>query len=106
MKTYQSLAKACGAYHRCVESGNTEWEAKWKAEIDETLEQFPHGSGFDSGTEIDLDASNDEKLVFTTAFHHMNENGMYDGWTEHAITVVPSLGLDFHLKKSTTPLFI
>ena len=100
MKTYQMLAKACGAYHRCVQSNNTEWQAKWKEQIKEAMEDFPHGSGFDNGTKIDLDKSNDDRLVFTTAFHHMNEAGMYDGWTEHTITVVPSLGLDFHLKIS------
>jgi len=101
MKIYQEMAKACGAYHRCVKSGNTEWEAKWKALVQERIDDyFPHGSGFDNGTKIDLEASNDDKLVFTTAFHHMNDGGMYDGWTEHTVTVLPSLGLEFHLKIS------
>lgn len=100
MPVYKELAKACGAYHRCVASNNTEWETKWKEKIDEMVESFPSGSGFDNGTKIDLDNSNDEKLVFTTAFHHMNENGMYDGWTEHTVTILPSLGLDFHIKIS------
>jgi hypothetical protein len=100
MKTYRELARMCGAYHRCVASGNTEWEAKWKEQINAIVENFPSGSGFDSGTELDLDASNDEKLTFTTSFHHMNDDGMYDGWTEHVVIVTPSLGLDYHLKIS------
>ncbi len=100
MKVYQSLARACGALHRCEQSGNTEWQTKWENQILEQLEDFPSGSGFDNGTKIDLEASNDEILVFHTAFHHMNDNGMYDGWTEHTVTVTPSLGLDFHLKIS------
>lgn len=101
MKIYQELAKACGAYHRCVQSNNTEWQTKWKALIDERLDDyFPSGSGFDSGTKLDIDTSDDEKLVFTTSFHHMNDGGMYGGWTEHTITVIPSLGLDYRLKIS------
>ena len=98
MKLYQELAKACGAYNRCVTSGNAEWERKWKDQIDEMLEEFPSGSGFDNGTQIDLDASDDDKLMFTTAFHHMNDGGMYDGWTEHTVIVTGSLGMGFHVK--------
>lgn len=54
---------------------------------------MPSGSGFDSGTKIDIDRSTAEKLVFTTSFHHMNDGGFYDGWTEHTVTVRPSLVL-------------
>lgn len=52
----------------------------------------PRGSGFDSGTKIDLDRSRADRLVFNTAFHHMNEHGYYDGWTEHTVTVRPTFG--------------
>lgn len=52
--------------------------------------QLPSGSGFDSGTELDWNRSTEDKLVFTTAFHHMNDSGMYDGWTRHNVTVTPS----------------
>lgn len=98
-KTYQVLAKAAGAFHRCEASGNNEWQCKWEQTmLDIVKEHFPHGSGFDNGTKIDIQQSNDDKLVFTTAFHHMDQNGMYDGWTEHQVIVTPSLGLDFHVK--------
>ncbi len=100
MKVYRQLARAAGAYNRCLASGNKEWETKWKEQIDSMLEEFPSGSGFDNGTQIHLGLSDDEKLVFLTSFHHMNDNGMYDGWTEHVVTVLPSLGLDFHVKVS------
>lgn len=26
------------------------------------------------------------KLAFRTSFHHMDESGGYDGWTEHIVT--------------------
>lgn len=63
-------------------------------------EHMPSGSGFDNGTRIDLDRSHADKLVFTTAFHHMNAGGFYDGWTEHTVTVTPSLLMGFHLRIS------
>lgn len=51
-----------------------------------------------SGTQMDLEQSSEEKLVFTTAFHHMNESGMYCGWTEHTVICTPSLAFQFRLK--------
>lgn len=59
--------------------------------------ELPSGSGIDCGTKIDLDASNRNKLVLLAAYHHMNESGMYDGWTEHRIIVVPDLASGFTL---------
>jgi hypothetical protein len=61
---------------------------------------MPSGSGFDSGTTLDLDASHADKLVFQTSFHHMDENGYYDGWTEHTVTVTPSLRDRYHIRIS------
>ena len=60
---------------------------------------LPSGSGFDDGTQIDLDRSTPEKIVLSTSFHHMNDGGYYDGWTEHVVTVRPSFvyGLDIHV---------
>ncbi len=60
-------------------------------------EYMPSGSGFDSGTTLDLEASTDYKLVFGTAFHHMDEHGSYTKWTEHRVIVSPSLAFDFDL---------
>jgi hypothetical protein len=62
------------------------------------METAPSGSGFDNGTQIDEDRS--DVLRFATAFHHMDECGMYDGWTEHTIRVKPSLAWGFDLKVS------
>lgn len=66
--------------------------------IEELLSDFPSGSGFDNGTKLDLDDSTGEKLVFTTSYHHMNDGGMYDGWTDHVVTVEPSLEMGYRLK--------
>lgn len=100
-KLYEELASLVDAYHRCVSTKNTEWEARHldrlKLLVDDNM---PSGSGFDNGTKLDVDASNADKLVFTTAYHHMDEGGGYDGWTDHTVTVKPSLVGGFNLKIS------
>lgn len=53
---------------------------------------LPHGSGLDNGVSIDLNRSKSDKIVFNTEFHHMNENGYYDGWTSHSLIVTPKFG--------------
>lgn len=62
-----------------------------KEEIEEFCrDNAPSGSGIDAGTTFNFDESKVEKLVFNTSFHHMNENGFYDGLTEHKVIVTPS----------------
>ena len=94
---YQRISSLIDAYIRNIETGNTEWELKHKASIDALLEEFPSGSGFDNGTKLDFQKSTPENLIFYTSFHHMNENGYYDGWTEHTITIKPSLQFGYRL---------
>lgn len=91
MKMYVRIANLIFAIQNCQKSNNTEWESNHRDSLDELMKQFPHGSGFDSGTKIEEDRCTPEKLIFTTAFHHMNENGYYDGWTHHEVRITPSL---------------
>jgi hypothetical protein len=84
------ISNAIVARRNCQESGNTEWFANWSDRLAQLADMLPHGSGIDSGTKIDLDASHEGKIVLYTSFHHMNDGGYYDGWTEHTITVTPS----------------
>ena len=92
---YQALANAIIAHGNCISSGNQEWLTRWEKQITQIIKKdFPHGSGFDCGTKFDIDDNlkfDGSKLVFTTEFHHMNEDGYYDGWTSHKITVKPCL---------------
>ncbi len=53
-------------------------------------EHLPSGSGIDCGVKLD-ESSGPERLVFTLSFHHMDEAGYYDGWTEHKAIVTPTL---------------
>lgn len=95
---YADIAARIEARLNCINANprNTEWESKHEQQVLEWVKEFfPSGSGFDCGTKIDLDASSADKLVFNTSFHHMNDCGMYDGWTEHTVTVKPSLAHGF-----------
>jgi hypothetical protein len=96
---YKTLASSIQARATCKRTGNTEWFEKHSRTISQLVKNYmPRGSGWDSGTEIDLDRSHADKLVFYGSFHHMNENGMYDGWTEHTVTVTPSLVFDLNIR--------
>jgi len=97
MKRYQVLARALGAKARCDAAGNTEWSERWADRIKTCMDDFPHGSGFDSGTTLD-ETSTPERLVFDTAFHHMDEAGGYDGWTEHQVIITPSLEMGWRMR--------
>jgi hypothetical protein len=96
---YRRIASLLDARANCAKSGNTEWFAKHTEHIDDIMASAPSGSGIDNGTTLDYDASTPDKLVFHTAFHHMDDGGGYDGWTEHTITVRASLafGIDVRI---------
>jgi hypothetical protein len=97
--------KNCANVMNGLKTGDVKQSEEWFNRHEETIESLvrdhmPSGSGFDSGTKIDLDASHADKLVFTTLFHHMDEYGYYDGWTEHTVTVTPSLANRYHIRIS------
>lgn len=99
---YQHLASRVQAMENCAESGNSEWFGRHRAAIEGLVkEHMPSGSGFDNGTVLNVgtgkNCSKPNRLVFSTSFHHMNESGMYDGWTEHDVIVTPDLAHDFSL---------
>jgi len=98
-KFYQDVAQTFNAYNNCIKSGNKEWEDRHANNLEDLVKKYlPRGSGFDNGTKFNWDESKDNKLVFDTAFHHMDENGYYDGWTEHKIIITPDLMNDFNIK--------
>jgi hypothetical protein len=94
MKLYQELAVLVGAYHRCRVSTDpavAAFASKHVERLSELEKLLPSGGGFDLGSHLDIDNSTDERLVIRTSFHHMNDAGFYDGWTDHQIVVRPSL---------------
>lgn len=63
------------------------------ARITRLEKMLPSGSGIDSGTQV-IECT-PTKVVLECGFHHMNDAGMYDGWTKHRITVRPAFqGID------------
>jgi hypothetical protein len=66
--------------------------------LEDMLRQLPSGSGLDSGVQFQWDESTAERLVFKCDFHHMDEHGMYDGWSEHRLIITPSLVYGFNMR--------
>ena len=99
---YVELARTIRAYENCSNSdheNHREWKLKHAARLGELVhEHMPSGSGVDNGTSLNLEKSSGEKLVFETSYHHMNDAGMYDGWTEHTVVVTASLMFGFNLR--------
>jgi len=86
---YRAIAEAIGCCDRATKASNAQ---RWRHHaLALTRDHMPSGSGIDSGTTLDLEISTENKLVFDAPFHHMNDAGMYDGWTDHAVTVTPCL---------------
>lgn len=92
------IASSFNAYQTCKRTGN-EWADRHEDTIEQIVKDiFPSGSGFDSGVKFNFDTSKDDRLVFDTSFHHLNENGYYDGWTDHQVIVSPSLIFGFDIR--------
>ena len=66
---------------------NAQWGPIARARLDQLVNMLPSGSGIDRGTK--LVSASASRIVLECSFHHMNDCGMYDGWTEHRITIRP-----------------
>ena len=98
-KIYQSIARKIQSIANCEKSGNTVWEKNHIISVIDLMRKTsPSGSGIDSGTQIELTECTENKLVFLCQYHHMNENGFYDGWTTHKIIVTPDLASGFNIR--------
>jgi hypothetical protein len=98
---YSRIATRLQAMESCKKINNIEWFEKHESKILELVkDHMPSGSGFDNGTDFDFEKSTSGRLVFHTSFHHMNDNGSYDGWTEHTVTVRASLAFGITLNIS------
>lgn len=100
-KVANKIASLIATRANCLKAGNTDWHARHGETLARIIhDRMPSGSGFDCGTELrEEECREGERLVFSTEFHHMDEHGGYDGWTQHKVTVRPSLvfGLDIRV---------
>jgi len=95
---YQHLASLIEARLNCIALDN-DFASNHEDAISTLASNYlPRGSGFDSGTTVDLESSKSNRLVIQTSYHHMNDGGYYDGWTEHSVIVTPSLAFGFDLR--------
>jgi len=86
-----ALAQALDAWKNCIKKYNAKWSDHWESEIDRLMDSAPSGSGIDSGTQLDRGKSDGNRLILQADYHHMDEWGHYDGWTQHTIRVYPHL---------------
>ncbi len=95
MRLIEKIAHSIQAYHNCLEKNNQKWATVHLTELlNIEKNDLPSGAGFDNGSKILVDESSSNRIVFETAFHHMNEHGFYDGWTNHTVIVRPDFVLD------------
>lgn len=66
--------------------------------IDKLEKMLPSGSGIDSGCKINREKSGEDKVIIEFDFHHMDDNGYYDGWTHHEIIIKPKLWNNFDFR--------
>jgi hypothetical protein len=98
MKTYAAIAAKTLAIDNCIKVANWEWKERHEEAIQEIMQLAPSGGGIDMGTQFLASESTPNRLVFQAAFHHMDEVGGYDGWTDHKIIVTPSLWNEFDVR--------
>ncbi len=109
-RVYVAIAQCLMALRNCEKAhDNTTTDSEYKHWADMcdmhedriaaiVKQQLPHGSGFDSGTKFDFERSTPDRLIFNADFHHMDDNGYYDGWTVHQVIVTPSLSFGFNVR--------
>ena len=95
---YSELAQAIQWYNDTADGKKDDWNQKAEEKIRELEKQLPYGSGFDNGSKVNLIMSKPQRIVIDTAFHHMDENGYYDRWTEHQVIVTPCLKYGYSLR--------
>lgn len=96
----EQIAHKLVAIENCERSENHEWRGRHADDLIDIVKSGPSGSGWDCGTSFDRDRSTPNKLVFFGSFHHMDEMGGYDGWTDHTITVRPDFVSKLDIKIS------
>lgn len=85
---YQKIASTIIAIRNGEKSGNQQWLEKHKdALYDIERQKLPRGSGIDSGCKINVEKSNEQKIVIDVPYHCMDENGFYSGWRDYQIVV-------------------
>ena len=94
---YQQFSSLICARQSCIHTGNEKWLQEHERRINKLIDLLPHGSGIDYDYFFDFEKSTRDKIIFSNAFHVMDEYGYYDGIIDFTIVVKPSLLFDFDL---------
>lgn len=70
----------------------------WRDLRDAIMRDAPSGSGIDCGTTLSEQVCSATRIELYCEFHHMDDVGMYSGWTEHRVTITPTFdGIDVRI---------
>lgn len=104
---YSKIAALLLQWTNCQKSGNDVGRHRAAYSLSQIMMRAPSGGGIDCGTRlIPFDYDGDRydtteykggPIKFFVEFHHMNDGGYYDGWTEHTITLRPHLIFGYEL---------
>lgn len=87
-KMQETLLRAIARQVKYFHSSSNGNEAiKHEYALESLMKHMPSGSGIDAGTKLLLSESSADKLVFEVAYHHMDDNGYYCGWTTRNIII-------------------
>jgi hypothetical protein len=89
---YVELGNVFKSYLYGVKNQNGTMIDHNEEKLNELIDLLPHGSGIDGTTKLDLEHSKLNKIIITSSYHHMDEYGGYDGWTDFEIILSPDWG--------------
>lgn len=96
----EAVAMVISAIKNCQKTHNTEWEQSHTEKLESLVSEYlPHGSGLDGIVEVDIEKSTENKIIINVEYHHMDQMGGYDGWTNHSLICTPSFihGVDIRV---------
>lgn len=96
-KLYQEIAWLVCVIRRCEKSNNTKWLRRHTARL-HYLVQGGLPFEIDCRTNIALESSTPDRLIFDVEFHDTNDSGVYGRWTKHRVFVTPSIAFGFYLR--------
>lgn len=98
MKSTSEFYSALSMSLSWLNTVNDEFREQAENQLKEIEKMLPNGSGFDIGCKILRLKSKPERIVIQADFHHMDEHGYYDGWTEHQVIITPSLQWGYNIR--------
>jgi hypothetical protein len=85
----QKIARLVQAYHNCIKTNN-DYGNIHLSNLEKIEQNYlPSGSGFNSGTKIDIKNSKINKVILLTSYDNMDENGYYDKYLDYKIIIKP-----------------